>query len=113
MSNSTRPEVNRLLVGGLSILCLGAGIAVGMTYSMDNLWCGSFVRVGVLLAAFWIALPKKGGAAAWANISPWWIVAIVVGLILIRRTQIFVAFGAVLFFLAVIVPLLIGTSKRG
>lgn len=112
MDDTARIRINRLIVGLLAILCLIAGLAIGVTDSMENLWCGSFVRAGLLLAAFWIAMPTKGRAAAWAQTSPYWILLIVGGLIVIRRLEIFLLAALILFFLAVVVPLLIGTSKR-
>ena len=75
MSDSKIP-VNRTLVGLLSIACL---LAAGYLFffvdadqeSRTLMWSGAFVRVGLLLGAFWLALPTKQRDAAWAGVSPW------------------------------------------
>ena len=83
------PPVNRAFVGILSIACvvIGALLAV-LGPSNDNqvqMWSGSFIRVGVLMGAFWIALPRRGRAAAWANLSPWWMVGVTVVMLFVVR----------------------------
>ena len=50
----------------------------------------AFVRVGLLLGAFWLALPTKSRPAAWSNVSPYVVVAIVVALLLVRQMRVFV-----------------------
>lgn len=76
---------NRWLVGGLSLASLAAGIALLATGRGQGLWTGSFIRLGVLLAALWLALPTRGRAAAWAGISPWWIVGSCAALLVILK----------------------------
>lgn len=96
--------VNRTLVGLLALVCLAAGGGVWWWDTWDNVWCGSFVRTGVLLGAFWLALPAKGREAAWANISPWTLVAALgAALIFVRRPHIFFAVIAVVVVAAVII----------
>ena len=73
----TRPPaspVSRRLVGVLALVlfALAAGVAV-FEYPADEgqrmLALGAFVRVGLLMAALWLALPSKDRPAAWANLS--------------------------------------------
>ncbi len=42
------------------------------TEGEDNwdMWRGAFTRVGLLMSAFWLALPTSGREAAWANVTP-------------------------------------------
>ena len=75
-----QPHWNRLLIGCLAVTFLVAGLAIGLFDSWGNLWCGSLIRASLLLGAFWLGMPTKGRAAAWANFSPWWIIAIAVGM---------------------------------
>jgi hypothetical protein len=96
--------VNRTLVGILAIVCLLAGVIVGTVDSLENVWCGSFVRVGLLLGAFWIALPARGRGAAWANVSPWWLAGVLgAALLFVRRPKIFFAIIAVVVLAAVVI----------
>ena len=60
----TQLPVNRTLVGVLAMVCLAAGAVIGYVESLENVWCGSFIRTGLLLGAFWIALPSRGREAA-------------------------------------------------
>ena len=86
-----------MLVGVLAVVFTIVGVLIGWLDSMDNVWCGSFVRTGVLLGVFWLALPSRHRAAAWANVSPWTLVAVLaVVLLFVRRPQIFFGIAALL-----------------
>ena len=74
--------VNRGLVGFLAIVCLGAGVALLLTRGMEDAITAAFVRVGLLLGAFWCALPTRHRDAAWANVSPI-TVLLVLGLLIV------------------------------
>jgi hypothetical protein len=88
----TQVPVNRTLVGVLSLVCVIAGGVIGWVDSIENVWCGSFVRVGLLLGAFWVALPGRNREAAWANVSPWTLViALGTAVVFVRRPRIFFA----------------------
>ncbi len=63
-------SVNRTLVGLIALACLATGLVIGFVDEFANLWCGAFVRVGLIMAALWIALPSGDREAAWANVSP-------------------------------------------
>lgn len=83
-------SVNRTLVGVIAVACLCAGLAIGLVDSFANLWCAAFVRVGLVTGALWIALPSRGRDAAWANISPLTLAAVVLGaLVFARRPRVF------------------------
>ena len=68
--------INRTLVGMLAIGCLTAAAAIWIfaqtTDGEDNreMWRGAFTRVGLLMSAFWLALPTRDREAAWANVTP-------------------------------------------
>lgn len=106
MSSPSHQRVNLWLVGILALASLAAGIIMALNGQTENIWCASFIRLGLLLSAFWIAMPRRGRAAAWANISPFWVAgAIGVLLVLIRRPIVLVPVAIALFVLAVVVPL--------
>ena len=76
MMSQQRIPVRRGLVGLLSLLCLGTGVFLWVqnsgsadSRSMPIMWAAAFGRVGLLLGAFWIAMPTKDREAAWANVS--------------------------------------------
>ena len=58
--------------------------------SPDNLWCGPLIRTGLVMGALWWALPTKGRAIAWTNVSWVWIVAIAAALFLMTRASGFI-----------------------
>jgi hypothetical protein len=77
--------VNRTLVGLIALGCLGAAATIGIVDTWENLWCAAFVRVGLLMGAFWLALPTRHREAAWANVSPYTILAALVALFVVAR----------------------------
>lgn len=85
-----RIVINRTLVGVIALACLG--IAGGMWLAgpagqQAELWRAGFVRIGVLMSALWLALPTRTRTAAWANVSPWTFVGMLVLLIATIRLQ--------------------------
>lgn len=76
--NDGKVTLNRPLVGLIALGCLGAavGLYFSGSYSTENnvvMGTGAgaaFFRVGLLMAALWLALPSKGREAAWANVTP-------------------------------------------
>jgi hypothetical protein len=69
--------LNRPLVGVIAIVCLCAYAGLLLTGGDDSpenrnqMWAGAFGRVGLLMGALWFALPPKGKEAAWATVSPY------------------------------------------
>ncbi|WP_437185431.1 hypothetical protein SH668x_002536 [Planctomicrobium sp. SH668] len=112
----SRQQLNRLLVALVAIGCLFAGLAIGILHQWSDLWCGSFIRSGLLLIAFWIGMPTKGRAAAWANVSPWWTLGVIGGLILITRVfkepKVLIPIVGAIGFLSFIVPMFTQRQKR-
>lgn len=104
---------NRLLVFVSAAGCILIGIAIAVLDSTDNIWCGSFIRAGLVMGAFWVAMPTPKRPAAWAGFNPWWIpVIVVVMLVVVRRPQVMVPFAAAFFALMVLMPLLTTKLKR-
>ena len=77
MSQEKYP-VNRISVGLVTLFCLAAALAIWWFDPQDNnqddpqwkMLRAAFVRVGCVMAAFWLALPTRFRKAAWANVSP-------------------------------------------
>lgn len=78
--------INRRLVGWLALAFL-AGAVISFTTEGEsvNLWQGICTRVGTLLGALWLALPKDGSLGRWAEMSLLKLLVIVVGLIVVVR----------------------------
>lgn len=82
-------QINRPLVGLISLVCLGLWIFLYMRDPNAEgdllIWQGGFMRSGLLMGAFWFALPSKNRDAAWANVSPWTLVGMIGALITFAR----------------------------
>jgi hypothetical protein len=95
--------VNRTLVGWLALVCVAGGAAVLILDSYENPWAASLIRVGVVLAVLWMALPTSTRPAAWSGFSPWLTVAVVVAaLFAVRKPMIFFPLLAVIAIAALI-----------
>lgn len=60
------------MVGVLALVCLmvwGAMFLLPESSNATDLWHGAFLRIGVVMAAFWISLPARGRDAAWSGIN--------------------------------------------
>ncbi len=92
MTSKTIP-VNRTMVGLIAFGCLGIAIGLGFTSNWlpdsnsTALLQGGLARVGLLMGAIWLALPGKNQAAAWANVSPWTLIGLLLAVILTTRIQ--------------------------
>lgn len=58
----------RYWVGVISILCLVSGGSLYLTGSNEGL-AAALLRVGILLVAFWLAMPSRTRPAAWKGFS--------------------------------------------
>ncbi len=67
---STSAGVNRPLVGILSLVCLTLSLGIALFVPGSDASYAAFLRVGLVLAAMWIALPKDGSQMRWMKISP-------------------------------------------
>lgn len=87
MKSRTIP-VNRPLVGILALVCLAAALALTIFSREEELWRSAFMRVGLLLGAFWLALPTRQRPSAWANVSPTTLIVSLLALVMIARMRI-------------------------
>lgn len=80
---------NRLLVGVITLACFGgAAVVWAAGYSTEQrLAFSGLIRVGIFMAAFWLALPSKSRFAAWKGLSPWVIVCIAIAVFAIPRLK--------------------------
>ena len=72
LMNDAKIPVNRNLVGILAIACLVSALVIFLKYPGNEswqLWQAGFTRVGLVMCAFWLALPSRYQQAAWANLS--------------------------------------------
>jgi hypothetical protein len=87
----TAPEVpvNRALVGILALGCVAIGGIWWIFEGSGNVgvWPGSFLRVGLIMGAFWLALPTRTREAAWARISLWNLIGGLLALLLVVRAK--------------------------
>ena len=86
MSENQTVTINRGLVGGLALASL-VGAGVSFLWETDDVpfWQGVFTRVGIVLAALWLALPKDGTLGPWANVSLTTLIGIIVAIFVVAR----------------------------
>ena len=75
--------INRTLTGIISLVCLGIAaylfwLAPPDQFAQQDVATGAFMRVGLLMLALWLALNRD---AAWANVSPWVFVVIIMAVV--------------------------------
>lgn len=82
--------VNRSLVGVITLSCAAIG---GLWW----LWEGgasatampaAFLRVSVVMAAIWLAMPTRNREAAWARVNLWNLLGMLLALIVVARTRV-------------------------
>lgn len=85
--NERRIPINRALVGIICVACFAAALGLWLkgVDETGELWFAGFIRVGLLMAAFWLALPTQNRDAAWANVSPATFVGLLLAVILMPR----------------------------
>ena len=107
---SQTSQVNRPLVGVVSLACF-TGAAVVWWQFDDRPWStaavGSLTRIGLVMAALWLALPGRFGAIAGAKLSPKVFMFVLAGVALVAarpRTLLFMLpLLAVLGFFALVI----------
>lgn len=110
--SSANHVISRPIVGLSALVCLSLWLGMFFIPPVDDgaaaserqsreLWQGSFLRVGLVMGAFWLALPSRRREAAWAGISPGTFLALI-----------FAAFLAARFRQAVI-PIIVGVAMIG
>ena len=77
----------RIYVGLLAIASL-IGAVVLLFYPGNDGMQGAFVRVGLLLGAFWLALPTKTRPSAWKGMmSNWTVPGLIITALVIPRLK--------------------------
>lgn len=81
--------VNRNLVG---LIALGCGVIGGGWWLLEGgrsapAMPAAFLRVGVVMAAFWLALPSRHREAAWARVNLWNLLGGLLAIVLIARSK--------------------------
>ena len=71
---SEKITINRTATGTIAFVCLGSSTALwfaDLEHEQAMLLRAALMRVGLVMAALWLALPTTTRPAAWANVSPW------------------------------------------
>lgn len=81
--------VNRFSIGAITLSCWAlAGLIwwLGLEGGTE-VWQGALSRVGVVMAAVWLAMPTRHRDAAWAHV-PWpWLAGTLLFLVAVLRTK--------------------------
>ena len=87
MVNEDALRKKRIYVGILSIGCVVAS-AILLFYPGNDGLQAALLRVGLLLGAFWLAMPTKTRPAAWKSFSSnWTLVGLIITAIVIPRAK--------------------------
>ena len=80
------------MVGVLTLVCFGIALVMWLRGVDEHteLWFAGFIRVGLLMSAFWVALPTGKREAAWANVSPATFIGLILAVLLLPRYPRFV-----------------------
>lgn len=95
----------RLIVGLAAVCCLAASALIWAFHHdpQESPLLGATTRVGLVLGALWLAMPRKGESAAWRRALPI-IAALALALAFLRRAFVYVVpIVAVLAIVAVLV----------
>jgi hypothetical protein len=69
-SNPQPPIINKPLVGVIGVVCLViSGICFAFFHEHESLQ-GSTMRVGIVMTALYLVLPKAGDSARWDRLLP-------------------------------------------
>lgn len=71
---SEKITINRTTTGAIALVCLGSSAALlfaDVDHEQAVLFRAALMRIGLVMAALWLALPTKSRPAAWADVSPW------------------------------------------
>ena len=81
--------ISRTRVGVLAIVCLASAAGTFFFARTNEALLSAFLRVGLVLAALWLALPPQGQSIAWEKITPF-IVGAVVLVVVTKKAFVFV-----------------------
>lgn len=70
LMQSSNQKINKPLVGMIALGCLVAAGVLHVWFPDQQLLESGFWRVGLLMVALWLALPRKGENIAWEKALP-------------------------------------------
>jgi hypothetical protein len=82
-------DVRRLLAGLIAVTLLAAAALLWILPSVSTsqsaaLWRGACGRIGIVMAALWMAMPTRTRPAAWAKLNPRSVAAVSLAALAIR-----------------------------
>lgn len=94
MSNG-KVTLNRPLVGAIALTCVGISLGFWISgnssddssFATGDVAGAAFFRVGLLMAALWLALPPKGQEAPWATVTPGTFVGLLLAIYAVVRLK--------------------------
>jgi hypothetical protein len=100
MVNEDDLRRRRIYVGLLAIVALIGYVAVGFYPGNDGLR-GALLRVGLVMGAFWLALPTKTRPSAWKGMmSGWTAPGLIITALVMPRLKFMFPVVAIIFLLA-------------
>lgn len=72
-SKPNPPILNKPLVGVIGVLCLVASAICVVFYPEHSSIQGSTMRVGIVMIALFLVLPKRGDSARWDRVLPFFV----------------------------------------
>lgn len=84
------PSVNRAIAGLIALGCLVTAIGLIPWVAGSNslsLLQGGLVRGGLLMGAFWLAMPGRNREAAWAKLTPKTVIIVIVAVFLTSKIK--------------------------
>ena len=109
MQNSEN-RVNRSLIGIAALVCVASAGGLWLFAPDSNVALAAFWRVGLVMSALWMAMPRTGESIAWGRAVPI-ILAVVLLMVVTRNAAKFAVPLAILVILATLV--LRPRPKRG
>ncbi|MFO1020587.1 MAG: hypothetical protein U0903_07815 [Planctomycetales bacterium] len=94
-SKPVNPQRQKWLIGGCAALCLIVALVMQFTAPDQDAIQGSFVRIGLVLAALAWAFPKPGEQFGWQKLAPL-IIAFAVLMVLTKKMILFLVPAVIL-----------------
>jgi hypothetical protein len=97
-----RVHVSRTRVGLISLGLFAVALVVWIGWPEQQMALGACVRVGVLMAAIWLAMPSGDRPAAWATVSKTTVAGFLVLLVGVVRPRYLLALSPLLVLIGVL-----------
>ena len=116
MNQPTTPTsvpINRFSIGVIAIVLLMGAAILWFAAGSQNMWTGACLKVGLVMAALWLALPNGARQGNWGHASLGTVVGfLLLGLVLIGKRVDFRIVLPMLFGVAIAIKVLRPTSKN-